>query len=617
MQTLKDITRIVKEQADIVAVVGRTVALKKAGNSYRGLCPFHNEKTPSFHVVPSKGIYHCFGCKAGGSVIDFLMNTERLTFIEALKKLADEMGMALPEADASPAERELRDEQEKRLRALQSANDFALEWFRANLLKTRNRDANTVMETRGITSDLGEKFMVGAALNDWTALLDAGRAKGFSDGLMIEAGLAVRNEESGRVYDRFRHRLIFPILDHLGRPIGFGGRRLDDDPKSPKYLNSAETPLYKKGKSLYALNVAQKDIGDAGFAILTEGYMDTIMAHAFGFGQAVASLGTALTPDQARLLKRYASQVIFLYDGDDAGRHAMLRGGEALLGAGLDTRVILLPAADDPDTFLRREGADALRERLHTADEYFDFALDEHAAGVELGTISGQAALVDALGPLLNTMKNDVQREAAISRMMHRLGDLPREAIYRVLRQQASQGRREFAPSPEATGSSVPASSSARVLPAPEFDPLEKFALKLMIESKEALAVLRAELHEEWLTDMRLDPWILFFFSGHEDAATMLAEAEAVGDLPGDPMILPAILADPHPLGIPEHSAHQLAARIKRRHQKRVTQQLVREIEQATAHAPDEVPSQKLTLMHQESQLAVRAKLPNAPMDIQ
>ena len=374
-RSIKDIARQVKDQADIVAIVGRHVPLKKAGTSYRACCPFHKEKTPSFHVVPAKGIFHCFGCGAGGSAIDFVMRTERMEFMEALRLLAGELGIEIP-APGGPQDEEARDAAEKHRRSLQSAMEFALDWFRGNLTSRRNAVAADYLEQRGIAPEIAEAFQLGAALDGWAHLADAARAKGFSEELLTEADLCIRHEQRGTVYDRFRHRLIFPIFDHRGRPIAFGGRQLADDPTSGKYINSAETSLYKKGRTLYALNVAQKAISDSGHAILTEGYMDTVMAHQFGFPQAVASLGTALTPEQARLLKRYANRVYFLYDGDAAGQKAMLRAGESLLGAGFDARVIILPAEDDPDTFLRREGPEALRGKFENAREYFDFALE-------------------------------------------------------------------------------------------------------------------------------------------------------------------------------------------------------------------------------------------------
>ncbi len=597
--SLKDVIRQVKEQADIVAVVGRTVALHKAGNSYKGLCPFHKEKTPSFHVVPSKGIYHCFGCKAGGSVIDFLMHTERLEFIEALRDLAKDLGIELPAAGPRSGP---RDGDEERRRALHSVNDFALTWYRANLTGNRHPVASTYMEKRGITPELAEKFSLGAAPAEWAALKTAANAQGYSDDILVEAGLCKRHEERGTVYDRLRNRLIFPIRDHLGRVVGFGGRRLAEDSDDAKYLNSPETPLYHKGRTLYGLDVAGKSIGDTGYAIVTEGYMDAIMAHRYGFGQAIASLGTALTPEQARLIKRYASRVVFLYDGDDAGRNAMLRAGEALLGAGIDTRVILLPKEDDPDTFLQREGADALAALVHSAREYFDFALDIFAKAEDLATLAGQAELVEKAAPLLNAMAGEAQRAAGLNRLLTYLGTLPREAVLRTIQRISAEKRPRYEDRADEPGPPQRA----------PLDPTERFALKLMLESEKALDVLRAELDVSWLSDARLDPWILFLLSHDGEAAALIAEAESAGALPGDPALLPEILADAHPLGDPALAARQIAARLKKRHHKKVTRELIDSVREHYRNDPAGLPEGILRMIHEENRLAVKVEVPRS-----
>ncbi|MCB2153624.1 DNA primase [bacterium] len=599
-RSIKDITRQVKEQADIVAIVGRHVPLKKAGTSYKACCPFHKEKTPSFNVVPSKGIFHCFGCGASGSVIDFVMRTEHLEFMEALRLLAKDLGIEIP-APGGPQEREARDAAEKQRRALQSVMEFALEWFRGNLESRRNAIAADYLEHRGIEPKIAEAFQLGAALEGWAHLRDAAVAKGFSDDLLIEAGLCKRHESRGTVYDGFRHRLIFPIFDHRGRPIAFGGRELASESQGAKYINSPETALYKKGRNLYALNVAEKAIADSGYAILTEGYMDTIMAHQFGFTQAVASLGTALTPEQARLLKRYASRVHFLYDGDMAGQAAMLKNGEPLLGAGFDARVISLPLEDDPDTFLRREGPEALRAKMEKAREYFDFALEAHAVGVETRTLAGQATLVEKCAPLLRALGNEVQREAAITRLLTRLGGgLPREAIYRIL-----APRERKAASPERKKS-----PSRLTMPELQYDPLERAVLKLMLESFQALEIFRHELQESWLTDRRLDPWIMYFLGGTDEAMAMIAESESDPEypLPTDPTIVYRILAEELPIGEPEHASRELLARLKRRHHKSITARLI----EALRDTDDENAMKLLSSFQEESMLALRTELPKA-----
>jgi DNA primase len=592
--TLRDISRRVREQADIVGIVERYVPLKRAGASFKGHCPFHKEKTPSFNVVPAKGIFHCFGCGAGGSAIDFIMRIERVEFIDALKILAKELGIEVPEARGGPpADPAARDAADRHRRSVQSVNDFALEWFRGNLRERRHPAANEVVAQRDITPEMVETFQLGAALEGWDHLVQAAGARGFSDALLIDAGLAVRSETRGTVYDRFRDRLIFPIFDHLGRTIGFGGRRIGDDPDTPKYMNSAETELYKKSRSLYALHLAQPAITESGTAILTEGYMDTLMAHRFGFANAVASLGTALTSEQARLLKRFARRVLFLYDGDTAGRNAMLKGGGPLLEAGLDVRVIVLPPGDDPDSFLRREGPDALRARIESAVEFFDFALDTVSAEIDLRSLEGQGRLVELMAPFLIAMRNEVAREGAIARMLGRLGGLPRQAVDRLLDRQRHRAPGEV----PSAGATAPT----------DFDALDRVVLRVMLESFEALQVVRHHLAESWLRDSRLEPWILFLLHENRDAEHAIEDAREAGELPADPSVLTAILADPRlRLGDPIHTGQQILARMKKRHFQAIARQLIR----ALGDMQYEFPDRTLRMIHEECLLAFQTDVP-------
>jgi len=602
-RSLKDVAREVKEQADIVAVVGRTVALQKAGSSYKGLCPFHSEKTPSFNVVPSKNIFHCFGCGAGGSVIDFVMRTEKIEFIDALKMMAAELGIEIPEMDGqSPGH---RDRTEQLRKAILAVNQFALDWFRRNLLEGRHSVANKYIRERDIPDDMAERFMLGVALDGWDHLAVAARHAGFSDDLLAEAGLCIRHETRGTLYDRFRNRLIFPILDPMSRPIGFGGRRLDEDPKSPKYLNSAETIVYNKSRSLYALNLASKPISENGFALLTEGYMDTLMAHRHGFQQAVATLGTALTTEQARLLARHANRVFFLYDGDEAGQKAMLRGGEPLLAAGLDTRVIPLPVGEDPDSYLRANGPEALRGLQQTAAEYFDFALDAHERGLDLNSIAGQAQLVDRMAPLLLSIRNDVAREGAITRLSQRIGGLPREAVLQILRRKRRDSRTGSSDEPEA----------ARFASA-TFDPMDRMALILMTQSRQSLEVMREKLDLAWIHDERLLPWIDFLHCGNEDANNLIAEAEVDGTLPAEREILTAVLADALPVADPLHAAEQLVARLRRRFMQKNSKELLDDLQHAVNAAPDAFPEPLLRVIEEERRRLIQLQIPRAPSSI-
>ncbi|MCC5876676.1 MAG: DNA primase [Candidatus Sumerlaeia bacterium] len=600
----KDIVRRVKEETDLVELIGQSVSLKRVGNSFTACCPFHKEKTPSFKVHPDKGFFFCFGCGAKGSAIDYVMRTENLEFIEATEKLATALGLALPKS--SPEDRARRDEVEEKRHAILSANEAATKWFRAVLKKKLNPIANAYLPERGLGEELVEQFQIGATPDSWDGLKQHLINLGFSEGLLVESGLC-RQSESGRVYDAFRNRLMFPIHDVNGRPIAFGGRQLVKDENSGKYINSQETELYKKGHHLYALDIARDAIMKAGYAILCEGYMDVIMAHAHGFNQAVASLGTALTPMQARLLKRFASKTFFLYDGDLAGRDNMLKGGIPLLAAGFDTRVVILPEGDDPDTFLRRDGHDALKERLNTAPEFFDWAMDVHDGKVDLATLAGQAEFTELMAPIINALKNDVMREGALKRLLERLGGLPREAVTRILKkhrqdQERREERSDYPQSPASrttSGEQDEEAPTARRLPHQMVDPLERSLLKLMIESNEALETARSNLRHEWITDRRLEGWIFYFRDSGGYAKTLIEEIEFLDEQPGDGTILFSVMA--WELSASKDAAasmQEILLRLQERHQQAHTREILGMLDDPAL--TDQDRERILTVFHME-----------------
>lgn len=561
--SFKDFIRQLKEQADIVEIVGETVELRRAGKDYKGRCPFHQEKTPSFTVSQDKGTYHCYGCGASGSVIDFVMNTERLPFREAVEVLARRLGMELPAE--KPGDRAARAEEDRRRQAVFDANDAALAFFRRALAENRHPAANAYLPRRGITPQLVERFEIGAAPDSWTALADHLRKIGFSDELLLEAGLCARSE-SGRVYDRFRNRLIFPIRDAHGRLCGFGGRTLSDDPKTPKYLNSSETAVYKKSQILYALHIARHDIEAVGYSILCEGYMDVVIAHAHGFPQAVASLGTALTPQQANLLRRHARKTFFLYDGDAAGQKNMMSGGVHLLAEAMDVRVIQLPTEHDPDSFLREQGPDALRAKLDGAPEYFDYAMAQTERTVEKDTLAGQAEFVERLAPMLLALaKNEAMYLAAVARVSQKLNGLPRPAVDSILAR-VRRGER-------AATATAPSAGTAAGRPGQ--DMLEQGLLKVMLESPPALDHVRAHLQPEWLHDRHLLPWIEYLHDNVGEARSLIDELEVSGEFPADRGPLYATLSLDLPLGDGLEAACEILDRLHERHLLNLSKRLI------------------------------------------
>jgi DNA primase len=358
----EDVIQKVKEANDIVDIISESVKLKRAGRNYSGLCPFHHEKTPSFSVSSDKQIYKCFGCGEAGNVITFVMKTKNLTFPEALKLLADKANIDL-ELDN---DRDNKNSFEK----LYKLNVDAARYFFKSLQE--NSNAKKYLLNRGITESTIRKFGLGFSLDSWNGILKYLKDKGFTELDMITVGLIIKSQK-GSYYDRFRNRIIFPVFDYRGKVIGFGGRVLDDS--KPKYLNSPETTLFKKGINLYGLNFAIKSNNSRMF-IIVEGYMDCISLHQQGITNAVASLGTALTISQAKLMKRYADKVIISYDADTAGQMATMRGLDILKQAGLEVRVLTVPQGKDPDEFVRNNGREAFLKLINEALTLTDYKIN-------------------------------------------------------------------------------------------------------------------------------------------------------------------------------------------------------------------------------------------------
>ncbi|MFH1502020.1 MAG: DNA primase [Candidatus Eisenbacteria bacterium] len=361
----------IRSANDIVDVISERIQVKKAGRNYRALCPFHQEKSPSFNINPERQIYHCFGCGAGGNVITFLMEHDKLSFPDAMRELADRAGIRLPESGSGAG---LADDEDP----IYGANEFAASYFAKALRSQGGADALGYLNGRGLTNETIESFGLGFAVPGWDGLLRAAAKAGFRPQTLEEAGLVVARESGGH-YDRFRDRLLFPLKVSAGRTVGFGGRAMGD--AEPKYLNSPETRVYHKGRYLYGLREARPAIRVAREVILVEGYMDLLSLYQGGFQNAVASSGTALTREQAKTIARYVDKVFIAYDGDAAGIAAATRAAEELIRFGLKVRVASFPEGADPDSFLREKGPDALRDVLSASLDFIDFLVAQSPAG--------------------------------------------------------------------------------------------------------------------------------------------------------------------------------------------------------------------------------------------
>ncbi|MBQ7565548.1 MAG: DNA primase [Oscillospiraceae bacterium] len=381
-------------------VVSQYVTLTRRSSNLFGLCPFHSEKTPSFSVAPEKGIYYCFGCHKGGGVINFIMEIENLTFREAVAFLAKRAGMDPPEegrADAAGRERE-------RLLALCKA---AARYYHAQLKLPQAQAARDYIAKRGLTGATVTKFGLGYAPDGWTGLIDEMTALGFSKEELLKAGLALKHQTKGTVYDRFRNRLMFPIIDVRGSVIAFGGRVLDDS--TPKYLNSSETMIFNKRKNLFALNYAKKSKED--YIILAEGYMDVVTLHQYGFDCAVASLGTALTEDHVTLLSKYTQKIVLTYDADEAGQNATRRALPMLEKAGISVRVLRVQGAKDPDEFLKKYGPDAFRSLLDKSENQAEYFLGALLRKYDLTADDQKVAFAKEATQVIASLPNAVERD--------------------------------------------------------------------------------------------------------------------------------------------------------------------------------------------------------------
>ena len=383
-------------------VVGQYVSLRRSGSNMFGLCPFHGEKTASFSVAPDKGMYYCFGCHKGGGSINFMMELEGLSYPDAVRALAKRVGMEVPEDEQYQSRYKLQE----RLWALHKE---AARFYHSQLFAPVGQQALSYAQKRGMPKSVLVNFGIGYAPDSWTALVDVLRKKGYTDEELKESGLVTVSKKDGSLFDRFRDRLMFPIIDVRGNVIGFGGRIMKDDPNAAKYLNSPETAIFNKRKNLFALNIAKKSKLD--YIILVEGYMDAIALHQYGFDCAVASLGTALTEDGATLLSKYTEQVVLIYDGDKAGQNATQRAIPILEKTGLQVKVLQMKDAKDPDEFLKKFGADRFKLLLEESANRVEYQLNAIHRKYDIREDDQKVKYIHESAELISTLGSAVQRE--------------------------------------------------------------------------------------------------------------------------------------------------------------------------------------------------------------
>ena len=421
MRISENIIEKIKNQTDIVDIISESVTLKRAGRNYMGLCPFHNDKSPSFSVSQDKQIYKCFSCGEAGNVITFVMKQKNMNFVEALKYLAEKANIPLELGDGESTEIN------KKKALLYKVNIETGRFFFNNLM--RHTQSKEYFLNRGIKEATIKRFGLGYANESWNNLLYHLKRKGFKDELLLEAGLVLRSEKKGTLYDRFRNRVMFPVFDVKGNVIGFGGRVLDDS--KPKYLNSPETILFHKGTNLYGLNFATKNRFDDRTVIIVEGYMDCISLHQYGITNAVASLGTALTVNQARLLKRYADKVIIAYDADFAGQNATMRGLEVLREAGFEVKVLRIPEGKDPDEFLRLNGREAFMKLISSSMPIISYRIKMAEEGINFKNDQSLIKYGEKVTSILAEL-NPIEKDVYIKKISEDTG-IKEQSLYDLL----------------------------------------------------------------------------------------------------------------------------------------------------------------------------------------
>jgi DNA primase len=485
----------IRQATDIAALVRNIVPLKKSGSGQIGLCPFHKEKTPSFHVNSEKQIFKCFGCGVGGDVFSFVMKTDGVSFMEAVRLLAERAHVELPERDGHappPGEKE----------RLYEVNGWAAETFHHWLLRDpAGKAALEYLKKRGLSEKTIKEFKLGFSPDSWDSLVKAASRKKYGGELLRKAGLTATNERSDRSYDRFRNRVIFPIRDAQDRVIGFGGRSLGDE--EPKYLNSPETPLFSKGRVLYALDKARAVLREKRCAVVVEGYMDAVMAHQFGVTWTVAVLGTALSQEHVRVLRRHADEAVLLFDSDNAGQSSASRSVDAFAAEEMPVRVATLPGGLDPDEFLLQHGLEAFQEQLDRSPDGVTYKLERALAGTGQ-TAAGTKALDDVLATVA-LMPNSTARFQEVRKIATRTG------VHEHLLQQRLQS---LAATPQSWSDEAPAQESR-----PARMDYDRQLLSLMLAYPQTVPLAREQLHIETLNDTAVRALVQRVFALAESSA--------------------------------------------------------------------------------------------------
>jgi len=503
----------VHDRVDIVEVIGNYIPLKKAGRNYRAHCPFHQEKTPSFMVSQDKQIFHCFGCGAGGNVFNFVMQYERLEFPEAVRMLAHRAGVVIPSPKSQTRE------ESTLINKLYAANENAVAFFQKNLREDpQGRAAYDYLLKRGLTEDTIKTFQIGFAVDRWDSLITFARQKLIPPDVLAQAGLAIAKGEGGH-FDRFRNRIMFPIIDLKSRILGFGGRAFGaQEQEGPKYMNSPETQIYNKGSTLYGLHATWQAVRDQNRVVVVEGYVDLLIPYQAGIKNIVASLGTSLTETQVRLLRRYTKNVVVGFDPDKAGELATLRSLGLLLEEDLGVGVVRLPEGYDPDSFVRAHGAADFSDRVRAAKNLFEYKMSVLLSQYDKSVLEDKARIVEEMLPTIAKVRNEVLKSGYLKQMADTLG-VDEEAVRQELKRVSSKK----GPPPPAVDTAAARSDAA----GRRFKESEKVLAGLLIYDNRYIAVVKEQLTAEEFQDPIIRKIIEVLFR-HGDASKEITPGKLI-----------------------------------------------------------------------------------------
>ncbi len=588
----------IRAASDIVDVIGSYLPLKKAGANFMALCPFHKEKTPSFNVHPQKQIFHCFGCHKGGDVFTFVREYENIDFPEAVRRLADRAKIPL-EYESGGGEDPTRPQKQT---LLEIHEQIAQRWQNALANEASGQIARDYLARRGVSAEAVTLFRLGYAPDLWDDTVNWARGKGYDPALMERSGLIVRKESGDRYYDRFRGRLMFPICDEQGRVIAISGRILSGDEKTAKYVNSPETPIFTKSKVFFGLDKSKRAILDEGFAVVCEGQLDLIACFMGGVQNVVAPQGTAFTDDHARILRRYAEEVVLCFDSDEAGQNAAVRSLDHLLGSGLAVRVALVPRPHDPDSFIKEKGAPAFKQLINNAQGFFDYSLNRLCSGNDPATDKGRLAILKQMAEATYKTRNDVLIDKYAQKTALRLAVSP-ESVRLEFRKHA-----RYAPSGPQSAEPEDVVEEPQQVPPPANQ--EYWLLRIAMTHDDLVPWLAVHLDETWIQH----PYVRLILEKRLQVhrlGTWIGLPDLLSQLPTPALqaLVTEVTAVDRPIPKPDQQLQDILTRLRNQAIDRQMSQLMHQAGQP--ETPDAV---RLELLTQREQLRLLKATPLSPL---